>query len=710
MIIDFVNYTLYHPGAEASILFHLHEYGLRVPRFFCIPEQYEPEELDAYFAMHFQDVLQYHVWMTATIVVSENKTDRTEWMPNCKADLPVYTNVKKYALYRNIERILESRESYRQKIAAAESVSPEQVQFHIIIQEARAFTEFAVLNTIQQDGILNETQIQIGCGWDSELVWNDTPTITMCYHNTDQLLYYGLPAGMPPPENDFLRELEKAAQILFTKFDIQMQVSIFVDPESHHLFALTVRQTTLSSEESILFDSRSILSAFYPTTCTPLMGSYMQNMYNHVIHGFFKTTLHLFDRPYSVSDDMDDIVIYINGRLYFCVEHWNKLLYYFPTFQKKQSFKNVYALLHDRDGIRSWMVHRYIDYIGIRLMHSNFKAVQEKLQLLENRVQVYQSYDLSRMSLSELNQYYKRFQNTNIACWHYTLLSVLNSRISIQHLKKSLRKAHPDLPSGIQYQYAAGMLPMPDWAGKKLRKKIRCTQKSETYRKQFLKLQDQLVKLLADLFLAAGNRLYEAGAISDVDDVHYLVLKEVLASMEDPSIQWKDNRPTWRREAYRWYLNLPNYTEMVLQKKRIGQQEEPLTHMVFPSGSGKTQGRPCMPGLSKGDILIYDGKQPLSEEQAVGKIIITAHLSKFLMSLPLKGLILEEELTCEQVSAQANPRVCFPVLSGVRGACSLFQHTQQIYLNGWTGEITASREQTSEKTKTLWSEYRSRHQ
>lgn len=515
---------------------------------------------------------------------------------------------------------------------------------------------------------------------------------------------------MPPPENDFLRELEKAAQILFTKFDIQMQVSIFVDPESHHLFALTVRQTTLPSEESILFDSRSILSAFYPTTCTPLMGSYMQNMYNHVIHSFFKTTLHLFDRPYSVSDDMDDIVIYINGRLYFCVEHWNKLLYYFPTFRKKQSFKNVYALLHDRDGIRSWMVHRYIDYIGRRLMRSDFKVVQEKLQLLENRVQVYQSYDLSRMSLSELNQYYKRFQNTNIACWHYTLLSVLNSRISIQHLKKSLRKTHPNLPSGIQYQYAAGMLPMPDWAGKKLRKKIRCTQKSETYRKQFLKLQDQLVKLLAELFLAAGNRLYEAGAISDVDDVHYLVLKEVLASMEDPSIQWKDNRSAWRREAYRWYLNLPNYTEMVLQKKCIGQQEEPLTHMVFPSGSGKTQGRPCMPGLSKGDILIYDGKQPLSEEQAAGKIIITAHLSKFLLSLPLKGLILEEELTCEQVSTQANPRVCFPVLSGVRGACSLFQYTQQIYLNGWTGEITASREQTSEKTKTLWSEYRSRHQ
>ena len=97
-------------------------------------------------------------------------------------------------------------------------------------------------------------------------------------------------------------------------------------------------------------------------------------------------------------------------------------------------------------------------------------------------------------------------------------------------------------------------------------------------------------------------------------------------------------------------------------------------------------------------------------KQAAGKIIITAHLSKFLLSLPLKGLILEDELTCEQVSTQANPRVCFPVLSGVRGACSLFQHTQQIYLNGWTGEITASREQTSEKTKTLWSEYRSRHQ
>lgn len=143
------------------------------------------------------------------------------------------------------------------------------MQFHIIIQEARTFTEFAVLNTIQQDGILNETQIQIGCGWDSELIWNDKPTITMCYHNTDQLLYYGLPAGTTLRKMIFYGNWKRQAQILFTKFDVQMQISIFVDPESHHLFALTVRQTTLPSEESILFDSRSILSAFYPTTCTP---------------------------------------------------------------------------------------------------------------------------------------------------------------------------------------------------------------------------------------------------------------------------------------------------------------------------------------------------------------------------------------------------------------------------------------------------------
>ena len=171
----------------------------------------------------------------------------------------------------------------------------------------------------------------------------------MCYHNTDQLLYYGLPAGMPPPENDFLRELEKAAQILFTKFDIQMQVSIFVDPESHHLFALTVRHTTLPSEESNLFESRSILSAFYPTTCTPLMGSYMQNMYNHVIHSFFNTTLHLFDRPYSVSDDMDDNVIYIkvigewliNGNVNFVVSVFSS---FFSVCCKVNHFYYIFTL------------------------------------------------------------------------------------------------------------------------------------------------------------------------------------------------------------------------------------------------------------------------------------------------------------------------------------------------------------------------------
>lgn len=93
MIIDFVNYTLYDPGAEASILFRLHECGLRVPRFFCVPEQYEPEEMDAYFAMHFQDVLQFHVRMTATI--RSGKTDKTSRMPAPEITLPALYKYQK---------------------------------------------------------------------------------------------------------------------------------------------------------------------------------------------------------------------------------------------------------------------------------------------------------------------------------------------------------------------------------------------------------------------------------------------------------------------------------------------------------------------------------------------------------------------------------------------------------------------------------------
>lgn len=60
-------------------------------------------------------------------------------------------------------------------------------------------------------------------------------------------------------------------------------------------------------------------------------------MYNHVIHSFFKTTLHLFDRPYSVSDDRIDIVIYINGRLYFCVD-LEQIAVLFSNFPKEAEF------------------------------------------------------------------------------------------------------------------------------------------------------------------------------------------------------------------------------------------------------------------------------------------------------------------------------------------------------------------------------------
>ncbi len=692
MIIDFVNYTLYDPGAEASILFRLHECGLRVPRFFCVPEQYEPEEMDAYFAMHFQDVLQFHVRMTATI--KSGKTDKIGRMPTPEITLPVYTNIKKYALYRYVERIWQERETYRQQIIKAESVAPEQISFHIIVQEIKEFTEFGVIDGNSADGILNETRIQMGCGWNADLVWQNTPTMQICYHDTDHILYYNLPNGQKPLERCLLWQMEQAAQIVKSQFGMQLQVSVFVESETQHLFAITVRRTMKSPHEGILFDSRSVLSTLYPTTLTPLMASYMQNMYNHVIHSFFKRTLHLFEGSYEVAEETtEDIVIYINGRIYFCAEHWNELLHYFPTFHKQQSFKNIYAVLHDKEGLRPWLVHRYVDFICNRMMRSNFKTVQEKIQLLEKKIEKYQSYVLSEMSLAELNTCYKKFQNTMVACWHYTLLGVLNSRVAIQRLRKSLEKTHPEMPSSAYYQYATGMMPVPSWAGKRLRERIAVAQKSESYRKQFLKQQDQLVALFKTLFQAVGKRLEEVGSLSCADDVHYLTLKEVRASMEDPSVRWEAEKTQWRRTAYHWYQQLPNYTEIVLQEKCIGQRKEQLTHIVFPSGNGKTQGRPCMPGMAKGNVIICNAETKLEAEQVEGNILVAEKISKELLSLPLKGLIIEEERTYEEVAALASPNVSFPVLTGVRAACSLLQYTQQVYLNGWTGEIRANSEQ-----------------
>lgn len=702
MIIDFVNYTLYDPGAEASILFRLHECGLRVPRFFCVTEQYEPEEMDAYFATHFQDVLQFHVRMTATI--KNGKTDKTGRIPVPEITLPVYTNIKKNVLYRYVERLLQERDTYRQQIMEAESVASEQISFHIIIQEIKEFTEFGVIDGNSADGILNETRIQMGCGWNADLVWQDTPTMQICYHDTDHILYYDLPDGQKPLEPFLLWQIEKAVQIVKSQFGMQLQVSVFVESETQQLFAITVRRTMKPPCEGILFDSRSVLSTLYPTTCTPLMASYMQNMYNHVIYSFFKRTLHVFKGAYQVPEITEDIVIYINGRIYFCAEHWNELLHYFPTFNKQQSFKNVYALLHDKEGLRSWLVHRYVSFISNQMRQSDFKTVQEKLQLLVQKIEKYQSYDFSEMSLAELNKCYRTLHSTMIACWHYTLLGVLNSRIAIQRLRKSLEKMNRNIPFSACYQYAAGMLPVPPEAGKRLKKRIAVAQKSENYRKQFLKQQDQLVTLFKTLFQAAGKRLEEAGCLSNAEDVHYLTLKEVRASMEDPSIRWDAEKPKWRKAAYEWYQKLPNYTEMVLQEKCIGQREEPLTQIVFPSGNGKTQGRPCMPGMAKGSVIICNVETKLDAKQLEGKILVAEHLSKELLLLPLKGLIIEEEQTYEEVAALASPNVSFPVLTGVRAASSLLQYTQQVSLNGWTGEIHAKGEQAS-FTQNQWAGY-----
>lgn len=112
-----------------------------------------------------------------------------------------------------------------------------------------------------------------------------------------------------------------------------------------------------------------------------------------------------------------------------------------------------------------------------------------------------------------------------------------------------------------------------------------------------------------------------------------------------------------------------------------------------------------MPGTAKGNVMIYNAETKLDAEQMKGKILVAEKISKELLLLPVKGLIIEEERTYEDVAAMANPNVSFPVLTGVRAACSLLQYTQQVYLNGWTGEVIADSTQ-EEFIQNKWAGYR----
>lgn len=96
----------------------------------------------------------------------------------------------------------------------------------------------------------------MGCGWNADLVWQNIPTMQICYHDTDHILYYNLPNGQKPLERCLLWQMEQAAQIVKSQFGMQLQVSVFVESETQHLFAITARRTRKLPHEGILFDSR----------------------------------------------------------------------------------------------------------------------------------------------------------------------------------------------------------------------------------------------------------------------------------------------------------------------------------------------------------------------------------------------------------------------------------------------------------------------
>jgi phosphohistidine swiveling domain-containing protein len=432
----------------------------------------------------------------------------------------------------------------------------------------------------------------------------------------------------------------------------------------------------------------------------------MKDMYNRIIHDFFKTTLHLFERPYPETNITDDIITCINGRMYFCVSHWKRFTRYFPTFQKNQDAKNVYAVLHDENGARAWAMQRYVNIVCRRLVRSDFKTVQQKLDLMRQRLRQFQLIHLSELTLSELQDYYQMFHNTMIACWHYTLICVLNSRSAIQKLKKASKRYRKKIESDMPYQYAAGIYSIPPKMQKRLQKPLLLAKKAETYRKLFLKVHDQLSTLLLDLFAVIGQRLAEECVISSPEDVLYLTLQEALASIKDPSIHWDAEKIEERKMKYQCYCRMPNYTELVMQEEIKGQQLEMWTHMIFPSGNGKTQGRPCMPGLVKGEVLVLSQPTRLTKSQAAGKILVVRKMSPNCFRLPLLGLIVEEEQNYDAVSDAMHHNILFPVVTGVRGACALLRHTNTVSLNGWTGEIVATREKNDTSVQNKWTQYR----
>lgn len=318
-IINQNNYRKASIGSKARTLFEMRSQGLPVPACFCISEEAEQAETEAYLAKHFPDTVLFSVRSAAFTEDQESLSFAGQFS--------TYLNVHMSDCYETAQRVFQENDraiQYMQAQGRTENLSK-----CVILQKMIPAQFSGVLFTVNPVGAYNEMVIAVGKGTGDGVVEDKTPVTSYYYNRTDQLYHCESAEGAPLLSEDqveALVALAKRAEKLYEK-PLDLEFAIYEE----QLYLLQARPITgLDLDaETVVLDSSNIVES-YPGLSLPLTQSFVQYIYYRVFRGCVLRLTRSKKTTTALEPVLRHMVEAVNGHIYYRISNWYDVLRILP--------------------------------------------------------------------------------------------------------------------------------------------------------------------------------------------------------------------------------------------------------------------------------------------------------------------------------------------------------------------------------------------
>lgn len=198
----------------------------------------------------------------------------------------------------------------------------------VIIQEMIDADYSGVMFSANPLGLLNEIVITVGNGLGDNVVSDKVYTTTYYFNRDDNQYFYTTGENTPQLTEQLLSALVEYAIKIRNIYSREMDIEFAI--KDNVVYILQARPiTTLSGNGKRILDNSNIVES-YPGRTLPITQDFAREVYYKI---FSSLCLHVSGDESlinSISENLKNMVIAVDGGLYYCIENWYALLKLIP--------------------------------------------------------------------------------------------------------------------------------------------------------------------------------------------------------------------------------------------------------------------------------------------------------------------------------------------------------------------------------------------